>query len=106
MRRVLVAEYIVAIGFVSWLSIKNHYWPWPGTLVKIGVSFVIFALIAEAAPEFAAAMAGGVMLAAWLKWYQESTADAKRGYSLNGARIADGGVPNIGNEFDYSPLMF
>lgn len=91
--KVLVGEYMVAIGFVSWFAIKNQEWPWPGTIIKISVSFAIFGITAQAAPEFAAVFAGGVLLAAFLKVYSK------------GLSTYRGGVPDIeADTFPYRTL--
>jgi hypothetical protein len=90
--RILVGEFIAALGFVAWGAIKNQYWPWPSAIVKLGASFGIFGVIAMAAPEFAAAATGGVLLALFVKEYSA------------GIEQYAGGVPNFDISFPYTPL--
>ena len=90
--RILIGEYLIAIGFTSWFAIKNQYAPWPGTLAKLSLSFAIFGIVSMAAPEFAAAIAGGTLLALFLKVYQ------------SGLSTYQGGVPEVSAQQPYYPI--
>lgn len=91
--RILAGEYIIALGFTSWFAIKNQYAPWPGTIAKLSASFVLFGVFAMFAPEVAAAMAGGTLLALFVKVYS------------SGLSSYQGGVPQPdANTFPYFPL--
>lgn len=92
--KILVAEYAIAVAFTSWFAIKNKWWPWPGTIVKISVSFAVFGIVAQAAPEFTAALGAGMLLAAFLKIYSDS----------KGLSTYIGGVPTASTDFPYGSL--
>ena len=91
---ILTGEYIIAISFASWGAIKNGFWPWPPTLVKISTAFLVFGIISMAAPEIGAALAGGTLLALFLKEYQ------------NGFPSYQGGVPNGNLQWPGVPLTW
>lgn len=69
-KRILAAEWVIAIAFTSYYAIKKQYWPWPPTIVKISIGFGVFGIFAMAAPEVAAALASGFLLAGFLHLYQ------------------------------------
>lgn len=76
---ILTGEYIIAISFVSWGAIKAGFWPWPPTIVKVSAAFLLFGIMSMAAPEMAAALAGGTLLALFLKTYQSGLAGYRGG---------------------------
>lgn len=93
-KSILAGEFVLAIAFTSWFAIKNQYAPWPPTVVKICASFGIFGIVAMAAPEIAAALAGGFLLAGFLKIYQEGLSNYY------------GGVPGVGNQTSSADAVY
>jgi hypothetical protein len=76
---ILTAEYVIAISFVSWGAVKHGFWPWPPTLVKISAAFLIFGVLSMAAPEISAALSAGMLLALFLKTYQNGLSNYRGG---------------------------
>lgn len=100
-QRILVGEYLIAVAFVSAMAIKGQpsdqsntgsarFWPWPGTIIRITLSFSAFGLLALFVPEMAAAFAGGLELAAFLKIYSQPGGLAK----YTGGVLPENGVYN------------
>ena len=65
--RVLAAEFVVALGFSSWAALKSRQLPWPPTVVRTSMAFVILYILAQAAPELASILGGGFLLAQLIK---------------------------------------
>jgi hypothetical protein len=80
--RILAGEWFVAIAFTSYFAIKKKYWPWPPTIIRISLGFGVFGIFALAAPEVAAALASGFLLAGFLKIYQNGLATYAGGVEL------------------------
>jgi len=81
--RVLAAEFVLAVGFASWGAIKAGFWPWPPTIVRIGVGFAVLGLIAQVNEEVAATLGGGFLLATFLRQYQKGLKNYQGGVDIN-----------------------
>lgn len=90
---ILTGEYLIAISFVSWGAIKAGYWPWPPTLVKISAAFLLFGIMSMGAPEIAAALAGGTLLALFVKTYQKGLGSYRGGIPVGSGQLPWQGVP-------------
>lgn len=86
--RILAAEFLLAVGFVSWAAIKHGYWPWPPTLVKLGIGFAVLGVVAQADENIAATLGGGFLLAGFLRQYQKGIKDYQGGVVPIGANGA------------------
>jgi hypothetical protein len=80
--KLIAAEYMVAVGIVSWSAIKGksqdvlvdrdpptkesravHYWPWPPTVIMTSTAFGILGMFATVQPELAGILGAGFLLA-------------------------------------------
>lgn len=67
--KILAGEYLIALAFLSWAAIKHKYWPWPGAIFKMSVGFAVLGIVGMAAPEVAASLGAGYLLAGFLHIY-------------------------------------
>ena len=75
----LAGEFVLALGFVSWAAIKHGFWPWPPTIVRLGVGFAVLGLIAQVDEGVAATLGAGFLLAAFMRQYQKGVKDYQGG---------------------------
>lgn len=65
--RAIAVEYVIAVSISSWAAIKGdgkeHYWPWPPTLVLTSVAFGILGLLAIPQPRIAGILGAGFLSA-------------------------------------------
>lgn len=69
--QILAGEAVVAMAFVCWRNIKGGYAPLPNQIVLSGISFAVIGVVAYAAPELAALLGGGLLLALLIKDLQK-----------------------------------
>lgn len=91
--RFLIAEYLVALGFVSWGAIKNHAAPWPPSIVYTSAAFVILGMVAQLSPELAGVLGAGFLLAALVR-------------ILGSGEPYYGGHPNPKNGWHWVPITW
>lgn len=80
--RLLVYEYLVAIGITSWAAIRGdtsiptknraRYAPWPPTIVMTSVAFGILSLVGAVSKPLAGTLGAGFLLAILTKTLGES----------------------------------
>ena len=94
--KILVGEFLVGLSFVSYAAIKNNYWPWPPTLVRMGIGFAVLGGLAMVNEDIAALLGAGFLIASFMKLSQSGIANYK------------GGVPVLGEpgvNITFSPLF-
>lgn len=63
MSRVLAAEYITAVGFASWASLKDKQLPWPPTLIRCSIGFGVLGMVSVLNERLADILGAGFLLA-------------------------------------------
>lgn len=94
--KVLAGEFLVGLAFVSYSAIRNNYWPWPPTLVRMGIGFAVLGGIAMINEEIAALLGAGFLIGGYMK------------LSQSGIKNYKGGVPVLGEpgvNIGFSPLF-
>jgi hypothetical protein len=99
--RLLALEFVIALGFSSWSAIKTQQLPWPPTVVKSALAFGVLAMVAVPAPEFAATLGGGFLLAQLMRALQK-----KPPYTGGAPTITDNGEGQLSGSNPVGILTF
>lgn len=111
--KILTGEFLVAILYSSWGSIKWGFAPWPGNYVKIGISFGILGILSMASEKLAALMGAGFIIAILVRDMSKGSIQAKPNLPVFSYETTDGGKTYIPSamggkrpESLYMPLYF
>lgn len=96
--KVLAAEYVLAVGINSWGAIKAGFVPWPSAIMRTGLAYGLLGLLATGAPELAAALGGGFLLAAAVN------AASAQGSSGKWSKTFGALPPKVSGDGDYYSL--
>jgi hypothetical protein len=70
---ILAGETVIALGIVSWRTLKEGYAPLPNEITRAAAAWAIIGVMAYASPDLAAILGGGFLLALLIKELQTPT---------------------------------